>query len=132
VSRYELEFVTQGGKELVQVRLFGQADHANLEALIAELDAAVRDRHPIGILVDESELKPGLIGVDDVRTIVVRWRKANDLRAARIAVFAPNPLVFGLNRLVESLAARDKRMTMRAFRERGSALGWLMGFSAIS
>ena len=51
-------------------------------------------------------------------------------RAARVAVYAPGDLAFGLARQAIQLAGLAEGVVMAVFREREAALRWLLGESA--
>jgi hypothetical protein len=112
-----------GDASVVVVRFSGQADTTTIRDLIAALAGLGEGAR---ILVDETDLRPGLILPQDLRGIVDQWRALIARRTIRIAVFASNPLVYGMNRMVESLAADDAKDHLAVFRARGDALAWLL------
>jgi hypothetical protein len=78
---------------------------------------------PAFVLIDESELKVSLIGPGDIQRIAQRWSGAAKLRRAAIAVVAPNPVVYGLNRMFQLVSNADTRLAV--FWDRTAALAWL-------
>jgi hypothetical protein len=50
----------------------------------------------------------------------------NEERGIRVAVYAPRPAMFGLNRQVLQLAATAEGRTATVFRDHGEAVAWLV------
>lgn len=123
MPHFEITPETVDGASVVVVRFSGQADTATIRDLIATLAALDEGAR---ILVDETELRPGLVLPQDLRGIVDQWRTLIARRTIRIAVFASNPLVYGMNRMVESIAADDARDRLAVFRARADAVAWLL------
>ena len=79
------------------------------------------------ILIDETEMKAGLMGFNDLQDLVDDWRGATALlRSARIAVWATNPVVRGLNQAFRFLANLERKGSMSSFSKRADALAWLL------
>ena len=123
---YTIEHVRQDGGEHLVVTLLESARGAFL-GQIGELDALAAEARPRRVLVDESRLRVGLVGPADMRLIAERWRTASALRTARIAVFAPAPIVYGLNRMFQALAGGEAERRVALFRGRADAVAWLLG-----
>ncbi|HYK97999.1 MAG TPA: hypothetical protein VEU77_06360 [Candidatus Acidoferrales bacterium] len=123
MPHYEIFPESVAGTNVTIVRFSGQADTATIRDLIATLAALGEGAR---ILMDESELRPGLILPQDLRGIVEQWRALIARKTIRIAVFASNPLVYGMNRMVESIAADDAKDHLAVFRARPDALAWLL------
>jgi hypothetical protein len=109
----------------------GHAEPGNIHALLTELQAMARQRGPLRILVDESDLKPGLMGFNDIFEIVQDWRTSTALRASRIAIIAPDPIVRGLNQTFRILANLERKDVVNAFSKRADALAWLVKKAAV-
>jgi len=75
------------------------------------------------VLIDESELKVGLFAPTDIQRIAQAWSSAERLRRAPIAVLAPNPVVYGLNRMFQLVSDADTRLSV--FWNRAAAFDWL-------
>ena len=103
----------------IAVTLTGALRAATILALLDSLEAA----EPAFVLIDESELKVGLIGPDDIRRIAHQWSIAKNLRDAAIAVVAPNPVVYGLNRMFQLVSNADTRLAV--FWDRTAAVDWV-------
>ena len=108
-----------GRRAGIAVTLSGALRAATILALLDSLDSA----GPAFVLIDESELKVGLIGPGDIHRIAHRWSVAEHLRDAAIAVVAPNPVVYGMNRMFQLVSNADTRLAV--FWNRGAALGWV-------
>lgn len=111
-----------GPRDGVAVTLSGALRAATILALLDSLEAA----EPAFVLIDESELKVGLIGPGDIQRIAHRWSVAKHLRDATIAVVAPNPVVYGLNRMFQLVSNADTRLAV--FWNRGAAVEWVGAF----
>jgi hypothetical protein len=130
MSTYEIASVLESGSEITVVRLTGQAESANVHALLTELQALARQRGALRLLIDETDLKPGLMGFNDMHELVNDWRRGQALRASRVAVVAVNPFVRGLNQMFRLLANLERTGSMNAFSQRTDAVAWLIGPSA--
>jgi hypothetical protein len=108
-----------GRRSGIAVTLSGALRAATILALLDSLETA----EPAFVLIDESELKVGLIGPGDIQRIAHQWAVAKHLREAAIAVVAPNPVVYGLNRMFQLVSNADTRLAV--FWDRGAALGWV-------
>jgi hypothetical protein len=125
VARYEL-LSEDHGRTIVVGRLIGQADGETVAKLGVALAAQAADGAPLRILLDEGELRAGLILPQDIRGIVDDWRSVLVRPNVRLAAFAPNPIIYGLNRLGLSIAARDTGDRVAVFSRREEAVLWLL------
>ena len=119
-ARYRIETEVSGESTLYTVRLEGAASFGDISALLRELDAL----SPTIVLLDESGLRPGLMSPGHIKEIAEQWRKAAALRSARIAVFTPNLVIYGLNRMFQGLA--DAADRVRVFNSEADARSWLL------
>jgi hypothetical protein len=103
----------------IAVTLTGALRAATILTLLDSLEVA----EPAFVLIDESELKVGLIGPGDIQRIAHRWSIAKNLRDAAIAVVAPNPVVYGLNRMFQLVSDADTRLAV--FWNRAAAVNWV-------
>lgn len=108
-----------GRHDGISVTLSGALRAATILALLDSLEIA----RPAFVLIDESELKVGLIGPGDIQRIAHHWSIAKNLRDAAIAVVAPNPVVYGLNRMFQLVSNADTRLAV--FWVRPAAVEWL-------
>jgi len=120
VSGYDLSAETIDGIELVSVTLSGPASLDGIIGLLRELEA----RRPSRVLIDESGLRAGFVSPGQIRQIADEWRKAAAVRAARIAVFTPNLVIYGLNRMFQGWADAGDRVAV--FTDRAAATAWLL------
>ena len=121
MTGYRIDPPSGESEDIVMVTLSGAATFEMIAGLLRELEA----RRPSRVLVDERGLRPGLIGPAQIGRIVAEWRKATALRAARVAVLAPNPVIYGLNRMFQAFADVEGRVSVFSTRE--AALAWLLG-----
>ena len=126
MSAYQVRTILEGNDEITIVELSGHADRANIQKLLAELQGLAEQRGPLRILVDETRMRPGLLGFNDIHDLVNDWRTATDLKASRIAVVAQNPIVRGLNQAFRALANLERKGLMSAFSQRTDAIAWLV------
>jgi acid stress-induced BolA-like protein IbaG/YrbA len=126
LSTYEIASVLQGDAEITTVKMSGQAERPNIIALLNELQDLARVRGSLRVLIDETDMKPGLMGFNDIHEIVSDWRSGAGLLSSRIAVIAVNPFVRGLNQMFRIAANLEGRASVNAFSKRSDALAWLM------
>jgi stage II sporulation SpoAA-like protein len=126
VSAYQLRTILEGNDEITVVELSGHADRANIQKLLAELQGLAEQRGPLRILVDETQMRPGLMGFNDIHDLVNDWRTATSLKTSRIAVVAQHPIVRGLNQAFRALANLERKGFMSAFSQRADAIAWLV------
>jgi hypothetical protein len=119
---YKIESATRVGKEFLDVTLSGDTTYEMVHALFIDLDERARNKQ-LHVLIDETELHPALFGFRELKDIVGVWRKVDALRTARIAVIAPGPVMYGLNRMF-SLLANDESIHVFMWRE--DAIAWLL------
>lgn len=117
----------EGDAEITVVELTGHADRANIQGLLAELQGLAKQRGDLRILVDETAMRPGLMGFNDIHDLVNDWRSATALKTSRIAVVAGHPIVRGLNQAFRALANLERKGSMSAFSKRSDAVAWLVG-----
>ena len=126
MSTYQISTVLEGSEEITVVELSGQAERANIQGLLGELQGLAKERGALRILVDETAMKPGLMGFNDIHDLVSDWRTATALKTSRIAVVAENPIVRGLNQAFRALANLERKGSMSAFSKRADAVAWLV------
>ena len=123
VSSYEIQF---GAEPVVVVILSGNVNYATVAALFAELEElAVRDPD-MAALVDETNTRPGLVGVGDIRRMMAQWSRMHALKRRKLAVVAPTNVMFGINRMARGLAGREVEGHIEVFRDRDAAMAWLL------
>ena len=113
------------GEGLIRVKISGQPEPAAIVRMLDELNTLVRDDPSLGILIDETELRPSFVGPGDIGRFAEVWRRSTALPASRIAVFVTNPAMYGLNRMFQGMADETKRIGV--FHDRASATVWLGG-----
>ena len=119
--------MNEGDDEITVVEVRGQVDLANIQKLLQELQGLAKQRGTLRILIDETAMRPGILGFNDIHDLVSDWRTATDLKTSRIAVLASNPIVRGLNQAFRALADLERKGSMSAFSKRADAVAWLVG-----
>ena len=109
---------------IVLVRLSGRAQADSIVKLLVELNALAERDPGLRVLIDETDLGAGFVGPSDIGRIADAWRKAAALRSIRIAAFATNPVIYGLNRMFQGLAHGADRVSV--FNDRARARDWLL------
>jgi hypothetical protein len=125
VSTHTIDVIVEDGNDATMVTLSGLATPAGIHALLMELDGLAQQGAALRLLLDETDLTAGLMGLGDIHDIVGDWRKASALKSRRIAVVATNPLIRGLNQVFRIVANVENRDSVRAFSNRSDALAWL-------
>jgi hypothetical protein len=120
---YSIRREALGDGHVHVVTLSGEARHDELLSLVAELDGLAQQQPSLRVLVDERAVKASFITPPALRDIAHAWMAAAALKRARVAIFAPTPLIYGLNRMVQVFGRADKDMSV--FRDRAAALSWL-------
>ena len=112
---------------LIMVTLTGRLDFDTISALLDELDGLAVAAFPdlLTVLIDETDARPGLLSAGHVRNWISRWRGATALKQGRIAVIAPDLVMYGLNRMAQGIAGADSEGHLTVFRSREEALTWL-------
>ena len=128
----QIEAEGEAGNAIVVVKLSGHADAPSVCALITELQALALRQGTLRILLDESDLQPGLVGFSEIAEMVRDWRTAPDLRSSRIAVLAANPFIRGLNQMFRMLANVERKDSLNAFTKRADAVAWLVRPTAVA
>ena len=105
-----------------EVVVDGDASVDGVAALLRRLEAIAEADPELRFLLDETGSRAFSIGPREMREIAAVWRANTHLPRARVAVLAPSPVIFGLNRMAISLADADN---VRVFRTRAEAEAWL-------
>ena len=127
MATYEVQSFVERGDEITIVKLSGPLEPANIHALFAVLQDRARKVGMLRLLIDETEMKAGLMGFNDIQDLAEEWRGATALlKSARIAVLASNPVVRGLNQAFRFLANLERKGSMSSFSKRADALAWLV------
>jgi hypothetical protein len=125
MSMHKIDVIVDAGNDVTVVTLSGTAHPAGIHALLTELDSLAQHGAAQRLLIDETDLRAGLMGLSDIQDIVGDWRKANALKSRRIAVVASNPLIRGLNQMFRIFANVENKGSVSAFSDRAAALAWL-------
>jgi hypothetical protein len=125
MADYTIRTESFGEADVCVVELAGEARYGDLIQLLNRLDVLAESNPRMAVLIDETGLLPGLIGPPEIRRLARAWGEARHFRTARIAVFAPSPVIFGLNRMVAAFSGREAQL--RVFSDKASATSWLAG-----
>ena len=78
------------------------------------------------LLIDDTDLDVSRMTGQDIRdAIFVTELRADVFGASRIAIYTPNDLEFGFNRMWQSWVDQVIDADIRVYRSREGALGWL-------
>ncbi|HEY8785715.1 MAG TPA: hypothetical protein VIN63_04490 [Candidatus Limnocylindria bacterium] len=124
MSMYRIDLEDSKEDGIVLVKLSGRAQAETIVKLLDELNTLAEREPAVRVLIDETELGAGLVGPSDIGRIAQAWRKAGALRSVRIAAFASNPVIYGLNRMFQGLADGAERVSV--FNDRARARAWLL------
>ena len=124
MSMYLIDPASSREDGIVFVKLTGRAQAETIVKLLSELNALAEREPAVRVLIDETELGAGFVGPSDIGRIAQAWRKAVALRSVRIAAFASNPVIYGLNRMFQGLAEGAEHVTV--FNDRARAKAWLL------
>jgi hypothetical protein len=109
---------------IVLVKLTGRAHAETIVKLLVELNSLAERDSSLRVLIDETDLGAGFVGPSDIGRIAQAWRKAAALRSIRIAAFASNPVIYGLNRMFQGLAVGAEKVSV--FNDQARARAWLL------
>jgi hypothetical protein len=125
MAEYEMRMEPLGEAVVHVVDLAGEARYDDLLQLLNRLDALAESSPRMAVLIDETGLRPGAISPAEIRRVAQAWSQSQHLRNVRIAVFAPNLAIFGLNRMAAAFSGREGQL--RVFSDKASATSWLAG-----
>jgi hypothetical protein len=112
-------------ESLIRVKIVGRPEPAAIVSMLDELNTLVRQDPSLGILIDETELRPSFVGPGDIGRFAQAWQRGTALPGSRIAVFVSNPAMYGLNRMFQGLIGHAGEGRMSVFTDRGRAIAWL-------
>ena len=124
MSSYRIDPADSNADGLILVTLSGRAQADTIVKLLNELNALAQGDPALRVLIDETNLGAGFVGPSDIGRIAKSWREAAALRTVRIAAFASNPVIYGLNRMFQGLADGAERVSV--FNDRARARAWLL------
>jgi hypothetical protein len=124
MSSYRIDPADSNADGLILVTLSGRAQADTIVKLLIELNALAQGDPALRVLIDETDLGAGFVGPTDIGRIARAWKNAAALRKSRIAAFATNPVIYGLNRMFQGLADGAERVSV--FNDRTRARAWLL------
>lgn len=95
MTTYSIEHETLDGRDIHVVMLGGELNVPDLLVLIDQLNALAAQQSSFDLLVDESAARASLIGPLDLRKLSQAWSESAAFKRARIAIFAPSPVIYG-------------------------------------
>jgi hypothetical protein len=111
----------------VHVALRGRPRLEMVLSMFSELEQLASKDAELFVLIDESEMKAALLSPGELRAMIDGLKASPGLRRSRIAIYAPSPLVYGLNRMAQAFAGERWEDRLKAFRSKGEAERWLLG-----
>jgi hypothetical protein len=112
----------------VHVALRGRPRLAVVASMFADLERLTTDEGELLVLIDESEMKAGLLSPGELRAMIDELKRSAGLRyRSRIAIYAPSAVVYGLNRMAQAFAGEASEDRLEVFRGEGAAVAWLLG-----
>ena len=124
MSSHRIDLGDSNEDGIVLVTLSGRAQADSIVKLLDELNVLAGRDPALRVLIDETELGAGFVGPSDIGRIARAWKNAAALRQSRIAAFATNPVIYGLNRMFQGLADGAERVSV--FNDRARARAWLL------
>ena len=95
-------------------------------SMFNELERLTTDTRELRVLIDESDMKATLLTPSELRRMIDALKNSPGLRKrSRIAICAPSPLVYGLNRMAQAFAGKESEGRLEVFRTKESAEVWL-------
>ena len=80
------------------------------------------------VLIDASEIQAALLSPTEVRAMMQSWKSCAGLRErARIAIYAPSDVVYGLTRMAQAFGGNASEGRFEVFRAKDAARDWLLG-----
>jgi hypothetical protein len=129
-----LSVVGSGRYEVVQhehyvgVTLGGRPDLETVRSMFRELENLTTPGRELLVLIDESEMSPAFISPTNLRLMMDAWRGSEGLRSrARISVYAPSSVMYGLNRMAQTFAGQALEGRLHVSRSEDEARAWLLG-----
>jgi hypothetical protein len=120
--KYAIDRAGALGDSIVVVTMSGKAEPGAIVAMLDELGALATSAASLRVLIDESDLDPALLGPDDIRRFRNQWTASPKLAEARVAIFAPGAVMYGLNRMFQLMRDSER---LAVFRDREKAILWV-------
>jgi len=111
----------------VHVALRGRPRLKMVLSMFGELEKLTTNDAELLVLIDESEMKAALLSPGELRAMIDGLKASPGLSRSRIAIYAPSPLVYGLNRMAQAFAGERWEHRLKAFRSEDEAERWLLG-----
>ena len=111
----------------VLVTLRGRPRVGIVRSMFNELEQMISDDAELLVLIDESEMTARLLGSSELREMINVLRASVGLRQrSRIAINAPSPIVYGMNRMAQAFAGQASEGRLAVFRTADDAETWLL------
>jgi hypothetical protein len=114
--------------DYVHVALRGRPRLAMVVSMFRDLEQLTNNEAELLVLIDESEMKAGLLSPNELRAMMDALKASAGLRRrSRIAIYAASNFVYGLNRMAQAFAGQASEGRLEVFRSEGAAKRWLLG-----
>ena len=112
--------------DYVHVVLHGRPRLKMVVSMFNELEQLTTPRSELRVLIDESDMKAGLLSPNELRAMMGALKASEGLRhRSRIAIYAPSTVVYGLNRMAQAFAGEASEGRLEVFRSEDAARDWL-------
>jgi hypothetical protein len=111
----------------VFVTLRGRPRVGIVRSLFHELEQLTTEDAELLVLIDESEVMVRLLRPSELREMIDLLKASTGLRErSRIAIYAPSPIVYGMNRMAQAFAGQASEGRFEVFRTADDAETWLL------
>ena len=110
----------------VLVTLRGRPRVGIVRSMFHDLEQLMTDAELL-VLIDESEMLARLLQPWELRKMIDVMKNSEGLRRrSRIAIYAPSPVVYGMNRMAQAFAGQASEGRLEVFRTADDAETWLL------
>ena len=111
----------------VFVTLRGRPRVGIVRSLFHELEQLTTEDAELLVLVDESKVIARLLRPSELREMTDLLKACSRLRQrSRVAIYAPSPIVYGMNRMAQAFAGQASEGRYEVFRTPDDAETWLL------
>lgn len=112
----------------VLVTLRGRPRVGIVRSMFHDLEQLTTENAELLVLIDESEMMARLLHPSELREMIDVLKASKGLRErSRIAIYAPSPVVYGMNRMAQAFAGQASEGRLEVFRTADDAETWLLG-----
>jgi hypothetical protein len=111
----------------VLVTLRGRPRVGIVRSMFRDLERLTTEDGELLVLIDESEMLARLLQPSELREMIDLLKGSKGLRQrSRIAIYAPSPVVYGMNRMAQAFAGQASEGRLEVFRTADDAEAWLL------